>query len=215
MDNTKPLASINLTHVQFDPSDPWGMLMGYASLVPIALLVSYATLILFRRDVATMGMLGGQLTNEAVNYVLKKVVRQARPTSKNNQLSIAMVGERKGVLTIYPSFVNIDYLGRGYDPILKPHPNHTEPPNPLANHSIHLTYHTTLQVLVGLGAGTIYAIFWFIVLDSYIFPLMEKMRILESPLAQFFYIRDTRHVPNVVRWEWEKAEELKARKKTK
>ena len=84
MDSTKPLASIDLTHVQFSPNDPWGLLMAYASLIPIALLVSYTTLIAFRRDVATIGMLAGQLSNEAVNYVLKKVVKQARPTSTLN-----------------------------------------------------------------------------------------------------------------------------------
>ncbi|KAJ3017488.1 hypothetical protein HKX48_003516 [Thoreauomyces humboldtii] len=96
-----PLASISLTHVQFDPSDPLGMFMAYASLAPIAILVSYGTLVAFRRDLATCLMLTGQLVNEGVNFVAKKVVKQARPTA---------------VMAEFPTLAcaHTEYLGNGY-----------------------------------------------------------------------------------------------------
>ncbi|KAJ3079830.1 hypothetical protein HK102_003486, partial [Quaeritorhiza haematococci] len=75
------LASISLTHVQYDPTlGPIAKILAYASLVPIALLVSYATLILFRRDLATMSMLLGQLANELTNAVMKELISETRPT---------------------------------------------------------------------------------------------------------------------------------------
>lgn len=78
------LVPVSLTHVVYDPQDPYGgplvgKFLAYCSLVPIALLVSYATLILFRRDLATLFMFTGQLVNETVNAVLKKWVKQDRP----------------------------------------------------------------------------------------------------------------------------------------
>ncbi|RKO85671.1 hypothetical protein BDK51DRAFT_22339 [Blyttiomyces helicus] len=74
------LASVSLTHVQYNADDPLGLPMAYASLVPIAILVSYGTLIAFRRDLATIILLLGQLVNEVVNYIAKKTFKESRPT---------------------------------------------------------------------------------------------------------------------------------------
>ncbi|OAJ40278.1 hypothetical protein BDEG_24033 [Batrachochytrium dendrobatidis JEL423] len=74
------LKSASLTHAQYDPADPLGKLMAYATLTPIALLVAYTTQCLFSRDLASGFMLLGQLVNEGVNYILKNSIRQDRPT---------------------------------------------------------------------------------------------------------------------------------------
>ncbi len=84
------LASISLTHVQYDPTlEPrlFTQFLAYCSLVPIFLIVSYVTLFTFRRDVATLLMFLGQLLNEGFNYILKTSIKEPRPTGSSYQKS--------------------------------------------------------------------------------------------------------------------------------
>lgn len=76
------LASISLTHVYFNPQDKISYAFAYITLAPIAILVFYASVIVSRREMASILMLAGQLLNEALNYILKESIEQDRPYSK-------------------------------------------------------------------------------------------------------------------------------------
>ncbi|KAJ6259733.1 Dolichyldiphosphatase [Drechslerella dactyloides] len=80
----EPLASLSITHVSYDPTDPLSLVAAYLSLVPQGLMVVYAVLIFSHRELEIVLACVGQLGNEAVNYVLKRLIKEARPTSMYN-----------------------------------------------------------------------------------------------------------------------------------
>jgi dolichyldiphosphatase len=71
--------ALSLTSVEFSVNDPLGKLLAYVSLLPLAGLVSYLTLALLDRDLTAVMALGGQLANEALNSLLKALLRHPRP----------------------------------------------------------------------------------------------------------------------------------------
>jgi hypothetical protein len=80
--NTPPsstLTSLTLTHVTYNASDPLSYLSAWLALAPQALCVSYATLIWATREAEIILMFTGQMACEALNFGLKRVVREERP----------------------------------------------------------------------------------------------------------------------------------------
>ncbi|KAF3770860.1 putative dolichyldiphosphatase [Cryphonectria parasitica EP155] len=74
-----PLASLSLTHVYYDPSDHISYLCAWLALVPQALCVVYVTLIWSTREAEVGLMFAGQLACEAVNFALKRIIKEERP----------------------------------------------------------------------------------------------------------------------------------------
>lgn len=102
--NTPNLKTLSLTLVQYVPGDKLGHLLAYITLTPLAVLVSYASIILSRREVAVLMMLLGQLACEALNFVLKNIFQQPRPTGNYFYLPSQHNSNP----------VNEDFLGKGY-----------------------------------------------------------------------------------------------------
>lgn len=73
--------SLDFTHVFYNTDDPISLAMACLSLVPQALLVSYATLMLSRREMETFMMFAGQLGSEIFNEYVKSQIRQERPSA--------------------------------------------------------------------------------------------------------------------------------------
>lgn len=73
------LASLALTHVYYDPSDIFGLPSAVLALFPQALIVAYIVTIYNRREIETIHMFAGQLGCEALNWVLKRLIKQDRP----------------------------------------------------------------------------------------------------------------------------------------
>ncbi|KUI71028.1 Putative dolichyldiphosphatase [Cytospora mali] len=73
------LASLSLTHVYYDPNDPISYLCAWLALVPQALCIVYVTLIWSTREAEVALMFAGQLACEAVNFVLKRLIKEERP----------------------------------------------------------------------------------------------------------------------------------------
>lgn len=76
-----PLASLSLTHVHYDPEDSLSLLSAYLALVPQALCIIYATLAWSTREVEVITMFAGQLACEGLNWILKRYIKEPRPTS--------------------------------------------------------------------------------------------------------------------------------------
>jgi dolichyldiphosphatase len=74
---------LSLTFVEFDPSDPLGLIMGYMSLLPLAGLMGYGTMVLLQRDLTSGMGLFGQLVNEGLNVLLKHHFKEPRPFCNN------------------------------------------------------------------------------------------------------------------------------------
>lgn len=100
-----PLASLSLTHVSYNPNDIFSWISAHLALVPQALIISYVTLIWATREIEVLLMFTGQLSCEALNAVLKRFFREARPSGKMH-------------LYIYPLDHHLtsipDIIGKGY-----------------------------------------------------------------------------------------------------
>jgi len=210
MTDTAPLASLSLTHVHYDPNDPISYLCAWLALVPQGLCVVYATLIWSTREIEILIMFGGQLACEALNFALKRLLKEERPKQ--------MHGKGYGMPSSHAQFVAFFSLTLTFFLLFRhvpkqPSPSHTPlsmisrvllsglailSAGVVACSRIYLNYHTPKQVIVGCLAGTVSAISWFIIttivrqsgllnwiLDQY--PTrMLRMRdlVIEEDLAQ-------------------------------
>lgn len=73
------LASLSLTHVYYDPAHILGLPSAFLALVPQALVIVYVAVIYCRRDVEVCYAFAGQMSCEALNWVLKRLFQQDRP----------------------------------------------------------------------------------------------------------------------------------------
>ena len=76
---TPNFKSFSLTHIVYDPSHPLSIPLTLLSLSPIFLFVSYFTLVIFNRQLTILLLAVGQLGNEAVNLILKRLYKAERP----------------------------------------------------------------------------------------------------------------------------------------
>lgn len=75
-----PLASLTMTHVHYDPTSRISYACAWLALVPQALCITYATLIWSTRELEILVMFTGQLGCEGLNWLLKRWIREERPT---------------------------------------------------------------------------------------------------------------------------------------
>lgn len=75
-----PLASLSLTHVRYDPADPLSYISAHLALVPQALVIAYVALIWGTREIEILLMFAGQMGCEALNWGLKRYIKEERPT---------------------------------------------------------------------------------------------------------------------------------------
>ncbi|KAL2855413.1 hypothetical protein BJY01DRAFT_204108 [Aspergillus pseudoustus] len=168
MEEDKPLASLSLTHVHYNPEDHLSFLSAWLALVPQALCVVYVTLVWATREVEVGLMFAGQLGCEALNFALKRIIKEERPKQ--------MFGKGYGMPSSHAQFVSFFAVYMGLFLLSRHSPN-------LANDSlifrivaslgialgstavavsrIYLTYHTTRQVLAGCAVGVVFALAWF------------------------------------------------------
>lgn len=106
------LTSLSLTHVRYDPKDVYSWISAHLALVPQALMISYVTLLWATREIEVLIMFAGQLGCEALNFVLKRYFREARPTGKNFEESLRGCATRTGKLM--EEFVRLEFIGKGY-----------------------------------------------------------------------------------------------------
>lgn len=62
-----------------NPEDPLSFASAWLALLPQALCVSYVTLVWASREIEVILMFAGQLGCEAVNFVLKRIIKEERP----------------------------------------------------------------------------------------------------------------------------------------
>jgi dolichyldiphosphatase len=110
------LQSLKVTHVYYNPSDPFSLALAFLALIPQALMVIYVTLIYARREIEVVLMLVGQLLCELVNLILKRVIKEDRPPGKVSQPSDSLPLQVSAVLLRGWRLigVRVEILGEGY-----------------------------------------------------------------------------------------------------
>ncbi|KAL2871353.1 phosphatase PAP2 family protein [Aspergillus lucknowensis] len=196
MGQERPLASLSLTHVHYNPEDPLSFLSAWLALVPQALCVVYVTLIWASREVEVGLMFAGQLGCEALNFALKRIIKEERPKQ--------MFGKGYGMPSSHAQFVAFFAVYMGLFLLFRHSPNPVNQgqifrvvvslgialgATAVAVSRIYLTYHTTRQVLAGGAVGLLFAIAWFLftaVLRSYGWVEWG----LDYSIARFLRLRD-------------------------
>jgi len=221
MASTAPLASLSLTHVHYDPTDPISYLCAWLALVPQGLCVVYATLIWSTREAEILLMFAGQMGCEAVNFALKRLIKEERPKQ--------MYGKGYGMPSSHAQFVAYFSVSLTLFLLFR----HTPPKQATTLHQpltlpmrillsilalcsassvswsrIYLNYHTEKQVLVGYAAGAVSAVLWFTATT-----ILRKIGLLEwtlgTPVARLFRMRDLVVEEDLCQAGWEKWEKKK------
>jgi dolichyldiphosphatase len=81
------LTSLSLSHVQFVPDSILTELLAYVTLSPLAIFCGYVAVAVNGRDLKPLVMLAGQVLSEALNAIMKRVIKQARPTGMMTKYS--------------------------------------------------------------------------------------------------------------------------------
>ncbi|KAF2397293.1 DOLPP1 protein [Trichodelitschia bisporula] len=223
--STAPLASLSLTHVHYDPTDRLSYLCAFLALVPQGLCVAYATLVWSSREAEVLLMFAGQMGCEAVNWVLKRYIKEERPSQMHGK-GYGMPSSHAQFVAFFSIYLTLFLLGRH-----TPHPSQTHTPLLLperlgvsvlalgsaaavAQSRIYLNYHTPRQVLVGCAAGAVCAVGWFVVTEW----LRREGWVewaLETRVSRGLRVRDLVVTEDLVDAGWARWEERRRRKLVK
>ncbi|KAI0305837.1 hypothetical protein B0F90DRAFT_1808440 [Multifurca ochricompacta] len=200
------LASLDLTHVLYDASSHFSLVMALITLSPILLMASYAALAIFMREITIINMWVGQFCCEAFNLAIKRLVKEGRPEGS--------VGNGYGFPSSHSQ--NMGYFATFL--ILHLHFRHTfgSSGNWIADLAFrafiyislitwavvvaysryHLSYHSVSQILWGLSIGISFGFSFYLVTE--LIParkpktLFGRARafLLMNPVSVWFRIRD-------------------------
>ncbi|KAG0279708.1 hypothetical protein BGZ95_000437 [Linnemannia exigua] len=206
------LTSLSITHVQFAQDDILSKLFAFVTLSPLAIMCAYVAIVITSRDLKPAVMLVGQVANEAVNLVLKRLVKQARPTE--------YLGDGYGMPSSHSQFMAyfatyVIFLMYRRTAISEPY----IPPivsglvvlwSALVVYSrVHLYYHTWQQVVAGTICGFLFAVIYYHIANGFLRSKGLFDWIVEHPLARQLYIRDTHSLHNLAKFDWDMWQQFK------
>ncbi|KAJ0978223.1 hypothetical protein J5N97_013697 [Dioscorea zingiberensis] len=207
---TAPLKAVTLTHVRYRRGDSLGHFLAWVSLIPVFIsLGGFVSHFLFRRELQGLFFALGLLFSQVFNEFVKTSVQQSRPATCAALEMCDSHGwpsshsQYMFFFAIYFSLLCI--RGLGISPRSRPFLAFLPwPPAILTMYSrVYLGYHTVAQVFAGAGLGLLLGAVWFWVVNSILvdyFPAIE-----ESWIGQLLYIKDSSHIENVLKFEYDNA----------
>lgn len=207
------LKSVSFTNVEYTAGDFTGYLLAIISLAPTYIFVGFLTLIVFKRELHTISFLGGLILNEFVNWLLKNIIQEPRPCAELHRSvfsKYAMPSSHSQFMWFFSVYSFFFLYFRMHQT------NNAKFLDLLWRHilslclltvafivsysRVYLLYHTWSQVFYGGVAGSIMAVVWFVFTQEILTPLFP--RIAAWPLSEFFLIRDTSLIPNILWFEY-------------
>lgn len=207
-----PLKAITLTHVRYTKGDRLGCFLAWISLVPVFIsLGGFFSHFIFRRDLQGIFFAIGLLVSQFINEFIKTTVQQARPVtcalleacdshgwpSSHAQFTFffatyySLISARKarvcrgGRRNYIIELLNWSLAG-------------------LTMYSrVYLGYHSVVQVFAGALAGIVIGASWFWVVYTTLIKYFTAIE--ESEIGRRFYIKDTSHIANVMKFEYDNA----------
>uniref|UniRef100_A0A5B7BSC3 Phosphatidic acid phosphatase type 2/haloperoxidase domain-containing protein n=1 Tax=Davidia involucrata TaxID=16924 RepID=A0A5B7BSC3_DAVIN len=206
-----PLKAVTLTLIRYQKGDQLGHFLAWVSLVPVFISLSgFVSHFIFRRELQGMFFAIGLIISQFINEFIKTSVQQARPEtcalleicdshgwpSSHSQYMFffatyftLLTYKRIGLLSRKQMWI----AGIAVWPLAL-----------LTLYSrVYLGYHTVAQVFAGSALGLVLGAGWFWVVNSLLisyFPVIE-----ESAFGRMFYVKDTSHIPNVLKFEYDNA----------
>ncbi|KDQ19676.1 hypothetical protein BOTBODRAFT_445318 [Botryobasidium botryosum FD-172 SS1] len=190
-------ASFDFTHVLYDESSDTAFILALVTLLPVLLMPAYVALVIKTRELSILTMFIGQLVNERVNWVIKRIVHQERPNVTHGD-GYGFPSAHSQYMGFFSTFLILHLYHRhrftsyGLE-WLDTLQRFTAYCALLAAAGIvcysryYLSYHTPTQIVAGYLFGVVFA------LGYYHFTELNtslRARILDSPLAQWIRLRD-------------------------
>lgn len=189
----------------------FGFVLAWCSLTPIFICISFATLILFRRDLHTISYFLGLLFSEAFNYVMKHLIKEPRPLMDGHDslfTEYGMPSSHAQFMSFFSIYLLL-FLFIRVQSSLSVFDNLWKYIAVFISFTIsvivfygrvYLLYHTTNQVLWGAVCGFVLAILWFIIVQFTLTPLFPI--IAAWPVSEYLMVRDSTLIPNVLWFEY-------------
>ncbi|KAG0259877.1 Dolichyldiphosphatase 1 [Mortierella polycephala] len=200
------LTSLSITHVQFRQDDIFSKLLAYVTLSPLAIICGYVAVIITSRDLKPLVMFAGQLANEVVNQILKRLVKQARPTEYLGD-GYGMPSSHSQFMAYFSTYVAILMYRRGVAPgAVIPHIVSGLVifwSGMVIYSRVHLFYHTWQQVVAGTICGCLFAVGYYYITNRILRPMGLFAWVVNHPWARSLYIRDTDMVDDLAQFDWE------------
>jgi dolichyldiphosphatase len=223
--DTIPLASLSLTHVYYDPHDRLSLACAYLALIPQALCVVYAALFLSTREVEIGLTFAGQLACEALNFALKRLIKEERPPRINGK-GYGMPSSHAQFVTFWSISISLFLLVRHQPPAAPPaaarrvgahapwtmlqrlalSASSVAVAAAVAWSRVYLGYHTPRQVWAGCAVGALSAVGWFAV-TAVVRQSGWLAWALDNPISRALRIRDLIVEEDICQAGWEKWEE--------
>ncbi|GAB4839523.1 hypothetical protein Ancab_029049 [Ancistrocladus abbreviatus] len=213
-----PLKAVTLTHVRYTRGDQLGHFLAWISLVPVFItFAGFLSHFIFRRELQGMFFALGFLISQFINELIKTSVQQSRPETCV-QLEMCDSHGWPSSHSQYMFFFAIYFTLLTYRKSRLNRGNNGDNDGDLKwafvliawvlalltmYSRVYLGYHTMAQVFAGAVLGMFLGAWWFWVVTnvlSKIFPVIE-----ESALGRMFYLKDTSHIANVMKFEYDNA----------
>ncbi|GKV12258.1 hypothetical protein SLEP1_g23429 [Rubroshorea leprosula] len=209
---TPPLKAVTLTHVRYTKGDQLGHFLAWVSLVPVFIsLGGFVSHLIFRRELQGMFFALGLFISQFVNDLIKKSVQQARPETcalLETCDSHGWPSSHSQYMFFFAVYITL-LTAKGIGGIWKVKSKWAFLFLPwsmalLTMYSrVYLGYHTIAQVLAGAALGAFLGWVWFWVVNSVLFSYFPMIE--ESVFGRMFYVKDTSHIPDVFKFEYDNA----------
>lgn len=152
------------TYILYDPNDVLSYVLVYYSLLPIGILIFYFSWFISSRELEAVIIAGGQVVNEALNNIIKNIIKEPRPASIGSSFQKDTIRSAYGMPSAHSQFMGFfvmywslkvvlhwrglsnarklsSILAMGFTTVM------------VAVSRIYLGYHTAFQVCVGVALG--------------------------------------------------------------
>ncbi|XP_023219807.1 dolichyldiphosphatase 1-like [Centruroides sculpturatus] len=204
--------SLSITHVEYPQGEWFGKILAITSLLPLVIIIAFTTLIIFRRDLHTISYFLGILLNEAINFILKHLIKELRPCKGREILHTEY-----GMPSSHSQFMWFFSMYLSFFVLIRLHHGSSSfsleslwkylvtlggfVAASLVSYSrVYLQYHTSMQVICGAMLGVVFAVVWFTITQFFLTPLYPV--ITSWPICELLMIRDSTLIPNVMWFEY-------------
>ncbi|KAI4498110.1 hypothetical protein M0802_006934 [Mischocyttarus mexicanus] len=202
---------LSLTLVEYPEGDIFGKLLALVSLTPFVILISFITLILFRRDLHTISFFSGVILNEFINLILKHIIREPRPLKRDGiYIEYGMPSNHAQFMWFFTTYAILFIYVR-----LHHNSNSTISERfwriiiitsciiaaVLVSYGrIYLQYHSISQVLCGLIVGASLGVIWFLIMHTILTPFFPF--VVSWQISEYLLLRDTSSIPDILWFEY-------------
>lgn len=186
------------TLVLYNPHDPLSILSVYLSLSPILLLTFYLSWLIITRELESIIVAGGQLINEFINKVLKRIIKEPRPYVALMGPGYGMPSAHSQFMGFFTSYWSLKLWIAWYNPRIKTRHKLTYTlyfmlySFAVCGSRVYLRYHSVEQVTLGFLIGIFNGCGYFLVVGI-LRHLGLMNHIVHWQLATNWYIIDSWH----------------------